>query len=59
MPNSSRCTHLSWWESTAGFQSAWRAFEGAATSDPEAAKLYGVMVEQRRQAMQEAGTDIR
>ena len=34
--------------------SAWRAFEGAATSDPEAAKLYVAMVEQRRQAMQEA-----
>ena len=32
---------------------AWRAFEGAATSDPEAAKLYGVMVEQRRNAMRE------
>jgi AcrR family transcriptional regulator len=34
--------------------SAWRAFEGAATSDPEAAKLYVAMVEQRRKAMQEA-----
>jgi AcrR family transcriptional regulator len=34
--------------------SAWRAFEGAATSDPEAAKLYAAMVQQRRQAMQEA-----
>ncbi len=34
--------------------SAWRAFEGAATSDPEAAKLYVAMVQQRRQAMQEA-----
>jgi TetR/AcrR family transcriptional regulator, regulator of autoinduction and epiphytic fitness len=32
---------------------AWRAFEGAATSDQEAAKLYGVMVEQRRHAMRE------
>ncbi|HEX7211309.1 MAG TPA: helix-turn-helix domain-containing protein [Propionibacteriaceae bacterium] len=34
--------------------SAWRAFEGAATSDPEAAKLYVAMVQQRRGAMQEA-----
>jgi AcrR family transcriptional regulator len=34
--------------------SAWRAFEGAATSDPEAAKLYVAMVQQRRQAMREA-----
>ena len=34
--------------------SAWRAFEGAATSDPEAAKLYIALVQQRRQAMQEA-----
>jgi AcrR family transcriptional regulator len=34
--------------------SAWRAFEGAATSDPEAAKLYVAMVQQRRRAMQEA-----
>jgi AcrR family transcriptional regulator len=34
--------------------SAWRAFEGAATSDPEAAKFYVAMVQQRRQAMQEA-----
>jgi AcrR family transcriptional regulator len=33
---------------------AWRAFEGAATSDPEAAKLYDEMVGQRRHAMQEA-----
>jgi len=33
---------------------AWRAFEGAATSDPEAAKLYDAMVQQRRHAMQEA-----
>jgi AcrR family transcriptional regulator len=34
--------------------SAWRAFEGAATSDPEAAKFYVAMVQQRRQAMREA-----
>ena len=34
--------------------SAWRAFEGAATSDPEAARLYVAMVQQRRCAMQEA-----
>lgn len=34
--------------------SAWRAFEGAATSDPEAARLYVAMVQQRRRAMQEA-----
>jgi AcrR family transcriptional regulator len=34
--------------------SAWRAFEGAATSDPEAAKFHVAMVQQRRQAMQEA-----
>jgi TetR/AcrR family transcriptional regulator, regulator of autoinduction and epiphytic fitness len=34
--------------------SAWRAFEGAATSDPEAGKYYVAMVEQRRLAMQEA-----
>ncbi len=34
--------------------SAWRAFEGAATSDPEAAKLYVAMVQQRRRAMQQA-----
>jgi AcrR family transcriptional regulator len=34
--------------------SAWRAFEGAATSDPEAAKLYIALVQQRRKAMQEA-----
>lgn len=34
--------------------SAWRAFEGAATSDPEAAKFYAAMVQQRRQAMREA-----
>jgi AcrR family transcriptional regulator len=33
---------------------AWRAFEGAATSDPEAAELYDAMVQQRRHAMQEA-----
>ena len=33
---------------------AWRALEGAATSDPEAAKLYVAMVEMRRQAMDEA-----
>jgi len=33
---------------------AWRAFEGAATSDPEAAKFYAAMVQQRRQAMREA-----
>jgi AcrR family transcriptional regulator len=33
---------------------AWRAFEGAATSDPEAAKIHDVMVQQRRHAMQEA-----
>ena len=33
---------------------AWRALEGAATSDPEAAKLYVAMVEMRRQAMHEA-----
>ena len=33
---------------------AWRAFEGAATSDPEAAKLYETMVQQRRHAMREA-----
>jgi AcrR family transcriptional regulator len=33
---------------------AWRAFEGAATSDPEAAKLYDAMVELRRRAMQDA-----
>ena len=33
---------------------AWRAFEGAATSDPEAAKFYVAMVQQRRQAMREA-----
>jgi AcrR family transcriptional regulator len=33
---------------------AWRALEGAATSDPEAAKLYVAMVEQRRGAMREA-----
>jgi len=34
--------------------SAWRAFEGAATSDPEVAKFYVAMVQQRRQAMREA-----
>jgi len=34
--------------------SASRAFEGAATSDPEAAKFYVAMVQQRRQAMREA-----
>lgn len=33
---------------------AWRALEGGATSDPEAAKLYVAMVEQRREAMREA-----